>query len=441
MTGIQSLEARTALGCVFAVAGYIAACSNSIHRLTRRAFDRTANLAFILSRFFIFFGVFFALHVPPRGDIPAFYFTEAHSLMQHRLPYRDFPSSYAPLHPFLDAGLLLLWNSPIAIILFAILAECLILPVWLRAARLFASESAVRIAAALYITSAISLQFVALDGQDNVVIALLLGLGVLALARQREALSGAFVSSGAVLIKFLPILFAPAFILGARRWLRWLLGFIAVLALGYGIFAAMHLPIFFPLSQESSLRTASDLPYLLESTAGFTPPAFFEDGLLAFVLLIVIAVMLRARLRAHAETPLLRLAVFGCSSLNLALLIFSKKSWPPYLVLTLFPLCLLLGDGGHRRIRLACFAAFNVVAVTTHSIWATAFGQFLAEPFHHALTQGEPTAILFLITQILLIAGYAWLLIESIDMMLTPTPATLASEPQLAEKTPRLTKE
>ena len=207
-----------------------------------------------------------------------------------------------------------------------------------------------------------------------------------------------------------------------------------MLALGYGIFAAMHLPIFFPLSRESSLRTASDLPYLLESTAGFTPPAFFEDGLLAFVLLIVIAVMLRARLRAHAETPLLRLAVFGCSSLNLALLIFSKKSWPPYLVLTLFPLCLLFGEGGHRRLRLVCFAAFNVVAVTTHSIWATVFGQFLAEPFHHALAQGQPMAIVFLITQILLIAGYAWLLIESIDMMLTPTPATLAAEPQLSQR-------
>jgi hypothetical protein len=363
-----------------------------------------------------------------RGDIPSFYFPEAHWLMQHRLPYRDFPSSYAPLHSFLDAGLLLLWNSPIAIILFAILAECLILPVWLRAARLFASESAVRIAAALYITSAISLQFVALDGQDNVVIALLLGLGVLALARRREALSGALVSFGAVLIKFLALLFAPAFILGARHWLRWLLGFVAVLALGYGIFGAMHLPILYPLSAEGNLRTASDLPYLLESIANYTPPAFVEDGLLAIVLLILIAVMLRARLRARSHAPLLRLAVFGCSSLNLALLIFSKKSWPPYLVLTLFPLCLLLSEGGHRRLRLACFAVFNVLAVTTHSIWATVFSQFLAEPFHHALAQRQPMAIGFLITQILLVAGYAWLLTESIDAMLTPTP-TLSTEP------------
>jgi hypothetical protein len=119
---------------------------------------------------------------------------------------------------------------------------------------------------------------------------------------------------------------------------------------------------------------------------------------------------------------LLRLAVFGCASLNLALLIFSKKSWPPYLVLTLFPLCLLLGEGTRQRLRLACFALFNVVAVTTHSIWATIFGQFLAEPFHHALAQRQPMAVVFLVTQILLVAGYAWLLVESIDAMLSPTP-------------------
>jgi hypothetical protein len=214
-----------------------------------------------------------------------------------------------------------------------------------------------------------------------------------------------------------------------------------VLALGYGIFAAMHLPVLYPLSAEGGLRTASDLPYLLESAAGYTPPSFVEDGLLAIVLLILIAVMLRGRLRAHADTPLLRLVVFGCATLNLGLLIFSKKSWPPYLVLTLFPLCLLFGEGGYRRLRLACFAVFNVLAVTTHSIWATVFSQFLAVPFHHALAQRQPMAIVFLVTQILLVAGYVWLLAESIDTMLTLTPATLASASPLAANAPQLNKQ
>jgi hypothetical protein len=149
--------------------------------------------------------------------------------------------------------------------------------------------------------------------------------------------------------------------------------------------------------------------------------------------------MLRARLRARTETPSLRLVVFGSASLNLALLIFSKKSWPPYLVLTLFPLCLLFGERAYRRLRLGCFAVFNVVAVSTHSIWATIFGQFLAEPFHHALMQRQPMAWVFLVTQILLVAGYAWLLIESIDAMLLPSSSTNAA-PHLTTRASRLTK-
>jgi hypothetical protein len=96
------------------------------------------------------------------------------------------------------------------------------------------------------------------------------------------------------------------------------------------------------------------------------------------------------------------------------LLIFSKKSWPPYLVLTLFPLCLLMGQGRRLRLRLACFAVFNAVAVTSHSIWATVFGQFLAPAFHQSLAEHRPAAFLFLAAQIALIAGYVWLLAESV---------------------------
>jgi hypothetical protein len=110
-------------------------------------------------------------------------------------------------------------------------------------------------------------------------------------------------------------------------------------------------------------------------------------------------------------------------------------------VLTLFPLCLLFGEGAYRRLRLALFAVFNVVAVTTHSIWATVFSQFLAEPFHHALARRQPMAWVFLITQILLVAGYAWLLIESIDTMLTPTPAEFVTPSALPTKAPQLTRE
>jgi hypothetical protein len=428
MTGLQSLEARSALGAFFAVLSYIAASSAWIHRGTQRSFDRAVNAAFILSRFSLYITTFFILHLAVRGDVPTFYVLPARAALHHLLPYLDYPTSYAPLHAVLDGGLLLLWNSPLVIILFAIVAECFLLPVWMRVSRLFLSESTVRIAAVLYLTSAMSVQFVTIDGQDNAVLAVLLGLALLLLAKHRAALSGALIALGIVVIKFLPLFFAPAFFLVAARRLRWLAGFLVVLVAGYGYFVLRHVPILFPFYFEHTSRTASDLPYVLEGIIGATPPSLVEDSILGLVLLSILVLLARIGLRRPGRASALRAITFGCVALNLALLLFSRKSWPPYLILTLFPLGLLFGQGPRRNLRLALFALFNVVAVTSHSIWATVFGQFLAEPFHQALLQHQPVAIVFLLSQIALIAGYAWLLAESLSAMLHP-PAGESSVP------------
>lgn len=421
MTGTQSLEARTALGGLFAVASYIAASSRWIQRGTREHFDRVVNLAFIASRVGLYVLVYFILHLAVRGDVPTFYVEPARAALHGALPYIGYSTSYAPLHATLDGGLLLIWNSPLVIILFAVVAECFVLPVWLRVSRLFLSEETVRIAAVLYLASAISVQFVTIDGQDNAVLEVLLGLSLLLLARYRALVSGAVLAAGAVIIKFLPLLFAPAFFLASMKRLRWLVGFATVLIVGYGYFVLRHVPILFPFRLEHGSRTASDLPYVIEAIVNHTPPNIAEDLTFGIALLIILALLARIGFRRPSREVTLGAIAFGCVALNLALMLFSRKSWPDYLMLTLFPLGLLFGQGGWRRLRLALFAAFNVIAVTTHSIWATVFSQFLAEPLHHALMQRQPMAWVFLITQILLVAGYAWLLVESIDAMLSPT--------------------
>jgi len=435
LTGIQSLEARTALGSLFAAASYILGSSRWIHRSTQKTFDRAVNLAFIGSRLGLYVLVYFILHLAVRGDIPTFYVEPAQAALHGALPYIGYSTSYAPLHATLDAGLLLLWNSPLVIILFSVIAECFLLPVWLRVSRLFLSEETVRIAAVLYLASAMSVQFITIDGQDNVILEVLLGLSLLFLARFRAVLSGVVLAAGAVVIKFLPLLFAPAFFLvAARRW-RWLAGFATVLVVGYGYFSLRGVPILFPFRLEHGSRTASDLPYVIEAIVNHTPPNIAEDLTFGIALLIILALLARVGFRRPSREVALCAITFGCVALNVALLFFSRKSWPNYIVLTLFPLGLLFGQGGYRRLRLALFAIFNVVAVTTHSIWATIFSQFLAEPLHQAMMRRQPMAWVFLATQILLVAGYAWLLIESIDMMLTPCPAVDATDPQLSTST------
>jgi hypothetical protein len=420
MTGIQSLEARSALGCVVAATSYILASSRRIHRPKQKFFDRAVTLAFIASRLGLYVLVFFVLHFAVRGDVPTFYVLPARAALEHKLPYIDYPTSYAPLHATLDAGLLLLWNSPLVIILFSIIVECFLLPVWLRVSRIFLSEETVRIAAVLYLASAMSVQFVTIDGQDNAVLEVLLGVSLLLLARFRSVLSGVVLAAGAAVIKFLPLLFAPAFFLVAARRLRWLVGFVTVLVVGYGYFVLRHVPILFPFEFEHNARTASNLPYVLEAIINYTPPNIAEDLAFGVALLIILSLLARIGLRRPSREVALRAITFGCVALDLALLFFSRKSWPDYIVLTLFPIGLLFGQGAHRRLRLALFAVFNVIAVTTHSMWASVFSQFLTQPLHQALVARQPAAWVFLFTQILLIAGYAWLLVESIDAMLMP---------------------
>jgi hypothetical protein len=430
MTGIQSLEARTALGAVFAAAGFVLASGRRIQNVAQKSFDRAVNVAFVGSRLALYILIFFVLHLAVRGDVPTFYVLPAQAALQHKLPYIDYPTSYAPLHATLDAGLLLLWNSPRVIILFAMVMEWFLLPVWLRVSRLFLSEENVRIGAVLYLCSAMSVIFVTTDGQDNVVLAVLLGGALLLLARYRALLSGAMLAAGAVVIKFLPLLFAPAFFfVSSRRW-RWLTGFAIVLVVGYGYFALRHVPILFPFYFEHTSRTASDLPYVVEAIMNYTPPDIVEDVIFGGVLLYILALLAGIGIRRPGRATAIAAITFACVALNIALVLLSRKSWPDYVMLTLFPLGLLMGRGGHRRLRLALFAVFNVIAVTTHSIWATVFGQFLAGPLHEALKVGRPMAWVFLVTQIVLVAGYAWLLIEGVQAIRradTPTTASAAS--------------
>lgn len=412
MTGQQTLIARAALG-VFAGAASVVACSSlALRRLSNSRFDRMAILAFIVTRLGLFGLIFFVLHIPPRGDIPAYYWPEANSVLHGLLPYRDFTSSYAPLHAYLDAAVISVWHSPLAIIFLAILAEMALIPLWLRFGRSMLSESELRTATLLYLFSTISLQFVSIDGQDNVIIAVLLALSLLLLAHKKELLSGFSTGVATAAIKFLPLLFVPAFFLALRRRWRWTLGIALPILAVYGSFAAMHLPILAPLQGEGNIKTAGNLPYLVESLLGVTLPSRLWD-LLVLAVLAAILLLVQRVAQGAASAVRLRALVFALSALPLALLLFSKKSWPPYLMLCLFPICLLMDT--RRPLPLACFALASLAGVVEHSYWSTFVHQISAQELHGALLSGQPDALLLLALEIALLAGYAWLLTLSLQ--------------------------
>jgi hypothetical protein len=426
MTGSQTLLARTALGVVAALASVVLVASRSLRESSRPSFGRIVGAAFIVSRLGLFCVLFLWIGAAPRGDIPSFYVDQAREVLQHKLPYRDFPSAYAPLHPYLDAGLYRLWHSPLSLMLFSLLAELLLLPLWLRVGRASWPESTVRAAALLYLASPISLQFVAVDGQDNVVIALLIALGLLLLLRGRAALSGASLGISIATFKFLPLLYAPIFFLAApRRW-RWAAGAALVVAAIYGGFLLQHAPVLQPLLLEGDLRSAGNLPFVLETLLGASIPGRLSDLLLLLVLLALF-VLAAAVSRKTSRGDRTRIITLGISAATLSVLLLSKKSWPPYLMLSLFPICLL--PAAVHRLRgpwVDAFAVFSLVAVTEHSVWASSFAQISASALHAALRAHEGRALLFVVLELLLLGGYAWLLFESIfQMVRAPAAASL----------------
>ncbi|MDW5267829.1 MULTISPECIES: hypothetical protein [Acidobacteriaceae] len=413
MTGEQTLVARAALGIFAGAVSIPAVRSRRLHDLPRQAFERLITISFIASRIGLWLFVFFVLRVSPRGDV-TIYMGEAQKALLHLMPYRDFVSSYAPLHSYMDALLVGFFRTPLSLILFAILVESLLLPLWFRAGRTFLSDRELRTGAILYLTSAVSLQFVAIDGQDNIIIAVLLALAMLLVQRRRAFSSGVAVGVGVALLKFLPLLYVPAFFLAVpRRW-RWVGGLGVLVAVVYGSVAMAHAPLLQPLLREGSLRTSADIPFLIEGATGATLPSSLWNGLLLALLALTFGLIAKACYKAN-ETVRLRVLTFAVPALTLTLILFAKKSWPPYLMLTLLPLCLLISN--RHRLGAFLFAIFGVVAVVEHSYYATILHAFSAPEFHQGLLAHDPHCLVFLGIEILLLAGYGWLLLASVQQI------------------------
>jgi hypothetical protein len=425
MTGLQSLAARTALGAVAAAATLALPACRRFYLGAATTFDRALLIAFAAGRLLLFALVFLVLRIAPRGDVIGYYVTEARAWLAGQRPYIDFNSSYAPLHPYMDAGLLLLHNSPLTLVLFAILAECLTLWLWLRVARTAWPDPIVRTAALLYFASPLSLQFVTIDGQDNVLIAMLLGLAILFTLRLRPVISGLLLALSICALKFLPLIYVPAFWLTMkRRWLFTLGCFIGVVPL-YATFGLRHYRIAAPLL-EGKLKSAGGVPFVMETLTGvswYRPWDLLLICTLGCVVALVAQSVWRRRSTLAAvsvDTPLL---VAALAATTLVLLLMAKKTWPPYIMMVLFPICLLvaLHPTPWRR---AALAAFSLVAVVEHSLFDTVMGEINAFNLSRLLAAHNALAWVFLAVEFLLLAGYAWLLSLAVSSIRRPPPVS-----------------
>jgi hypothetical protein len=97
----------------------------------------------------------------------------------------------------------------------------------------------------------------------------------------------------------LPLIYVPAFGLASRNRLRWIAGFSLVLLSGYAPLAWAHIPIFEPFFVEGALKSAGNLPYLIETSLGRLLPPLILDALLVLPLLVFYGITARS-LRGNA---------------------------------------------------------------------------------------------------------------------------------------------
>ena len=386
-----------------------------LQTLTEQQFDRAAVWATAISRFGLFAFLFLILHMKPRGDV-VLYWGEAQGALKGGLPYRDFFTVYAPLHPYFDALFLRIYNQPISLMFVPLLAECVLVFLWLRIGRALFTDARLRRATILYVTCGLSIQFVGVDGQNTIVAGLFVVGAVYLLVRNRALLSGLCLGAGIALIKFLPLLFTPLYFFGAGkgRW-RWALGIIVGCVPVYATFQLIGAPILRAVTDAGAMRSAGDVPYLLESLTGH----MISDRAANFVVLIpLMAVLLfgMAMLRARSHEDRMRILVFGIGAATLTLVLFAKKSWSPYLMLALFPICLAVPLG---RVRALIFEAFVLVAVMEASLWNWWLSGWNSLGVHQYLVQGDVHA-LFLLVEVAELAGYVWLLVCSLQHMRRP---------------------
>jgi hypothetical protein len=398
---------------------------------TDRKFDRIFIAFYAASHFLIFFVAFFVLHQKPWADLIGFYVPQAHAVMHGLMPYRDFVSSYAPLNPYLDAALLRLHDSPLSILVFQIVCDVLSVPFWIRFLRRFLREATVRKAALLYFAQPLVAWEICLDGKNQGLIALLLGISFWAIAR-REILSAISLSASWILVKFLPLMFVPFLFVGARKRILWLLTAMVPTVFVYGAFVLMRADVTAGVRTESSIATPQNLPYLFGMLTGYNLPGIVLALLSLVAVVTALVVGIGAQLRAKTEPAKLWKMALGAQLILLSIMIVNKKSDTSYLGMCFFLLCAFVAFDADRsrRAMSGLYAVLSFLALPIVSFWYWPLTREPATQLHAMWLSGNRNAWIMFVMQVLLVVSYAGLALGIVRGLREPSDGLLLKEEQ-----------
>lgn len=382
--------------------------------------------------------LFFVLYVvgglEVTSDVPGYYIPAGHAVMAGQVPFRDFPTSYAPLFAYISAGLLLVWDSGKIFALLAILVNLLALWLWHRAAEESLGEAVARETSVLYATSGhVIVQ--TLLGTNQVWVAAALAGSCLLLVRGASAASGLVQALSVCATKMLALLFWPLLWIFAPRRSLWLA---AALLPAAALHAAFLLCGANPLdawSRESLDTSPGNLPFLLGpvlGSAGGSAHVIFDGLAVAALGAATIWLSLRRR---RDRSP--RLLFAGLALTGLIFMALSKKSYTGYAVFFMYPLILAVTLRMPARFfRILLLTACNVLLVL-EGLWFHLRGNGLSLMQWLHVPGSHLGPILFIGYDLALLASYVWLAVLSAQCVLQGAanpalphpPAAMAQSP------------
>jgi hypothetical protein len=350
------------------------------------------------------------------SDVPAYYLPAARAVLGGQLPYRDFPTSYAPLFPYIGAAIVALWNSAKVFVLFAMLVNGIALVLWHTVAVALMKPYSARICTVLYASCGhVTVQV--LLGTNQIWIAAALAGSTLLLMRDHDVKSGLVQALSLCVTKFLALLFWPILWVCAPSRTRWLLGALLLPALVFGAVALAGGDILYPFRHEGDLITSGNLPYLLGPVLHTAVvDQRFIDVTTAMALAVAVAWMIwSSRSLSPRSRPQLTFAAL--TLICVLFLLFSKKSFTGYAVFCLFPAIAVLVETTRRQRNAWLFLTLlNIQLAMEPSVWFHLGGNnqtleaWLAEV-------GWARAGVFVFLDVTLLASYAYLAYSSIGSL------------------------
>ena len=306
------------------------------------------------------------------SDAQRFYLPQALRVLSGEVPLRDFPTSYAPLFPYLLAPGLLLWRSPGSIVLTMLLAECAMLVAYARRNRRAGFSGGWRVMF-LYSLSPISWYWVGVVGTNAVLIGLFTMLALALAESRRDLASGVAAALGLLFTKITMVLAWPAIALfGPQRVV--LRSLPMLLALGAALLAPSTLGV--DLTERAlrlaHIATSGNAWFLLSMLAGLELEGAAVKRLSMLALLLALAplclvfgaVRLRERRGGFDSAAALVAAV------HLVFMVLSYKTFPWYHAgALLFALHALFADEAFPARRLVLLAFLGVVTHLEPRLW------------------------------------------------------------------------